>query len=182
MFHKQFNIINQRRTRARRGREARNHIPLFAAQQLINRYVQSLARNIIQCNINRALRGKQDAPSLKILTSIYFLPDPSNLHWVFTDQKFPEMFKRANDSLLTSAQTRFAESINSFVSFDLDNKLISTAHPYWQRFDISDAHELILLMLPAEQPLSLGTSKKSGMVRKFSPNLCMWIMLTCQFC
>jgi hypothetical protein len=51
------------------------------------------------------------------------------LHGVFANQKFAEMFKRANDSQLTSAQARFAEAVNPFISFDLHNELVAVAYP-----------------------------------------------------
>src|SRR5207249_3842935 len=76
-------------------RKARHDIALLAAQQLVHGHAQGLARDVVQRDVNRALRGQQHAPTLEILAAIQLLPEAPALHRVFADQKLAEVFERA---------------------------------------------------------------------------------------
>ena len=72
-------------------------VALLAAQEFIDRNAQRLALEVVQRDVDGTDGGLQDAPALKILRPIHFLPQRPGQERIAATQEFGIMFDRANN-------------------------------------------------------------------------------------
>ena len=86
---------------------------MLAAQQLIDRHAQRFADDIVQGDVDGALRGQQHPAALKVLAAIQLLPDAPALHGVLADEELAVVVERAHHRQLAAAQARLAQARNA---------------------------------------------------------------------
>ena len=145
MGHEQLDVVDERRPGALGGGKAGDFLALFPAEQLIDRHVERLAHDVVERDVDGALRSQQHAPALEILAAVELLPDPADLHGIFADEKLAEVFERADHGQFAPTQAGLAQPGDAFVGFDLDDQLVAVADPDRQGFDRSDAHREMIL-------------------------------------
>src|SRR6185295_2874374 len=104
-------------------------ITLLAAQQLVDRYSEHLALDVVQGNVDRRDRSLQNAATFEVLAAIHLLPDAADLHRVPSNEKLAVVLDGADHGLLTRRQPAFAPTVDALIGFDLDDQLISDANP-----------------------------------------------------
>ena len=64
---------------------------LLSSKQPVNRLAEVLAGQIPQSHVDGSHRRDSDAGAAEVHAApVHLLPEPTNLQWVFTDNKFPQ--------------------------------------------------------------------------------------------
>ena len=99
----------------------------------------------MQGNVNRRDGGGEHTPALEVLAAIHLLPERASAHRVTTEQELAVVFHRACHCQFATGKSRFAPAVDALVGLDLDDTLITCAHPNGVDFYIGDFHRFSFL-------------------------------------
>ena len=85
-----------------RRREAGHEVAVPAAQELVDRYAQRLALDVVEGDVDGGERPRQDATPLEVLAPVHQLPERSGVHRVHADQELPVVSDRPDHGKLTA--------------------------------------------------------------------------------
>src|SRR5437762_13893388 len=106
--------LDQRRAHRRQGdREQRYVVALPTAKQLVDRYAERLAGDVVERDVDGGHSRGQDAATLEILAAVETLPEGASTHRVGADQEIPEMRDGPHHGFFPPRQARFAPSVRS---------------------------------------------------------------------
>ena len=99
--HQRSSVLDECRAHGRRGRCEQGHVgPLPSPQQLVHRYAQSLAADIVEGDIDGRDGRRQHPAAFEVLAPVQPLPDRAAGHGIGTDDQLPEVTDGSSDRCL----------------------------------------------------------------------------------
>jgi hypothetical protein len=136
----QLDVVDHPLTGRRGVGEERHVVALLAAEQLVDRHAERLALDVVQGDVDRRDRGREDAAALEVVRPVHLLPQRADVHRVLADQELAEVPDRGRDGLLAAREPRLAPADDPLVGLDLDDQLVALADEGRTARDLADLH------------------------------------------
>src|SRR5215469_13391791 len=93
----------------------------LAAEQLVDRHTKRLALEVPQRGVDAADCAQQNWSTAPESAPVHVLPDVFDRERVTADDELLQMLVCAEDAMIATAQTAFADAVDARVGLDLDD-------------------------------------------------------------